>query len=82
MKSTGVVRKIDNLGRIVFPIELRRNLKIKEGDPISIYVDGQDIILRKYVPGCEICGELKELRIINGKSICKECAKKIINAWR
>ncbi|MZK54172.1 AbrB family transcriptional regulator, partial [Clostridium beijerinckii] len=49
---------------------------------LEIYTEGEHIILRKYTPGCEVCGEMKELRTINNKSICKECAKKIADAWR
>lgn len=82
MKSTGVVRALDPLGRIVIPVELRRTLKLNEADSLEIFTEGSNIILRKYTPGCEICGEIKELRTINSKNICKECAKKITNAWR
>jgi Regulators of stationary/sporulation gene expression len=87
MKSTGVIRKVDGMGRVVIPMELRRNLKIEgadggEGTPLEIYTEGENIILRKYTPGCEVCGGMKELRTVNNKSICKECAKKIANAWR
>ena len=52
MKSTGIVRKMDDLGRVVIPIELRRTLEIAEKDPLEIYVDGNMIILKKYEPAC------------------------------
>lgn len=55
LKSTGVVRKIDELGRIVIPMELRRTMDIHTGDPIAIFVDGESIILQKYQPGCFLC---------------------------
>ena len=57
MKSTGIVRKVDELGRIVLPIELRRTLDIAEKDAIEIYVDGESIILKKYEPTCIFCGD-------------------------
>lgn len=68
MKSTGVVRKMDHLGRIVFPIELRRNLNLNEGDPVEIYVEGDNIILKKYNPGCHCCGEMKNVTTVLGLS--------------
>ena len=60
MKSTGVVRKIDQLGRIVFPIELRRTLKLNEGDPVEIFVDGEFILMKKYnaQDACAVTGEV------------------------
>ena len=56
MKSTGIVRKVDDLGRIVLPIELRRTLDIHERDSIEIFVDGNQIVLKKYSPACIFCG--------------------------
>ena len=61
MKSTGIVRKVDELGRIVLPIELRRTMDIAEKDAIEIYVDGASIILRKYEPTCIFCGDAKNV---------------------
>ena len=55
MKSTGIVRKVDELGRIVLPVELRRTMDIAEKDPLEIYVDGNSIVLRKYRPSCIFC---------------------------
>lgn len=60
VKSTGIVRKVDELGRIVLPIELRRTLDIAEKDAIEIYVEGTSIILKKYQPSCIFCGEAKK----------------------
>jgi transcriptional pleiotropic regulator of transition state genes len=73
MKSTGIVRKVDELGRVVIPIELRRTLEIEEKDPLEIYVDGDQIILRKYAPGCVFCGNADDVITIKGKCVCREC---------
>lgn len=77
MKSTGCVRKVDGLGRIVIMKELRENLDIKEGDPLEIYVDGETIMLKKYEPGCIFCGEVKNLKTFNGKPVCSDCMKEL-----
>lgn len=73
MKSTGMVRKVDELGRVVIPIELRRSLDIKEKDAIEIYVDGDQIVLKKYVPNmaCHITGESTSdnIALANGKLV-------------
>ena len=73
MKSTGVVRKVDELGRIVLPIELRRTLDIAEKDALEIYVDGDQIILKKYEPACIFCGDARDVINYRGKNICKKC---------
>lgn len=80
MKSTGVVRRVDELGRIVIPIELRRNLDIAEKDALEIYVEGEQIILKKYQPACIFCGQAKEVRNYKGKNICQICLKEIKNS--
>jgi transcriptional pleiotropic regulator of transition state genes len=80
MKSTGVVRKVDELGRIVIPIELRRTLDISEKDAVEIYVDGDTIILKKYQPACIFCGEAKDVTNYRGKNICKSCAAELRNS--
>lgn len=77
VKSTGIVRKVDELGRIVLPIELRNKLDIAEKDPIEIYVDGSSIILKKYEPNCIFCGNSKDLIAYNDKLICKKCQQKL-----
>ena len=61
MKSTGIVRKVDELGRVVIPIELRNKFDIQVKDPIEIFVDGSSIVLKKYEPNCIFCGSSKEL---------------------
>jgi len=73
MKSTGVVRKVDELGRIVLPIELRRTLDIAEKDALEIFVDGDKIVLRKYEPACIFCGNARDVVYYKGKNICKDC---------
>ena len=77
MKSTGIVRKVDELGRIVLPIELRRTMDIAEKDAIEIYVDGASIILRKYEPACIFCGDAKNVINYRGKNICPNCLKEM-----
>lgn len=73
MKSTGIVRKVDELGRIVLPIELRRTLDIDVKDALEIYVDGSQIMLKKYEPACIFCGNAKDIIHFKGKNICKNC---------
>lgn len=73
MKSTGVVRKVDELGRIVIPIELRRTMGIEEKDALEIYVDEEKIILKKYEPACIFCGNAEDVSNYKGKNICKNC---------
>ena len=77
MKSTGIVRKVDELGRIVLPIELRRTLGIDEKDSLEIYVDGNSVILRKYQPSCVFCGEADDVTVFKGKNICQKCLKEL-----
>ena len=99
MKSTGIIRRIDELGRLVLPVELRRILDIKsckekgssnksDSDAVEIFVDGEEIILRKYNPGCHCCGNMDNLKEVMGLKICPECleefnkAIKLINKIR
>ena len=77
MKSTGIVRKVDELGRIVLPIELRRTLGIEEKDSLEIYVDGSSIVLRKYQPACVFCDDATDVVNFKGKIICKNCLKEL-----
>jgi len=73
MKSTGIVRKVDELGRVVIPIELRRTLMIGEKDALEIFVEADTIILKKYEPACIFCGQAKGVRNLKGKNICPAC---------
>ena len=75
MKSTGIVRKVYELGRIVLTIELRRTLGIEEKDRIEIFVDGESIILRKYQPACIFCDNAKDIINYKGKNICPDCIR-------
>ncbi len=77
MKSTGIVRKVDELGRIVLPIELRKNLDINIKDPLEIYVDGNSVILKKYMPACIFCGEATDISQFQGRNICNDCLNEI-----
>ncbi len=77
LKATGIVRKVDELGRIVLPIELRRNLNIEEKDALEIYVEGASIILRKYQPSCIFCGDAKDIIHYKNKNICQNCLRRI-----
>ena len=77
MKSTGIVRKVDELGRVVLPIELRRNLNIAEKDSLEIYVDGNSVILKKYEPDCIFCGDARDVISYKGKNICSHCLKEL-----
>lgn len=77
MKSTGVVRDIDKVGRIVIPKEVRDNLGVAEGDPVEIFVKGDMIVLRKYYPACIFCGNAENVITYDDKKICKECLAKL-----
>lgn len=77
MKSTGIVRKVDELGRVVLPKELRRTFNIEEKDGLEIFVDGETIILKKYEPGCVFCDSLDKITFHKGKPICKKCLEEL-----
>lgn len=80
MKATGIVRKLDELGRIVLPMELRRTLNIESRDEVEIYVEGDNIILKKYAPneGCIFCEQTENLVTFYDKKLCRTCADTII----
>ena len=77
LKSTGIVRKVDELGRVVIPIELRRTLGIEVKDALEIYVDGEKIILKKYEPACIFCGNADNVKHFNSRIVCRECIKQM-----
>lgn len=78
MKSTGIVRKVDKLGRIVLPKELRMTLNIKEKDPLQIFVDDDGrIILQKYEPACVFCNSMNDVISFKGRNICRDCMEKL-----
>ena len=91
MKSTGIIRRIDELGRLVLPVELRRILDIKsckekgssnksDSDAVEIFVDGEKIVLSKYNPGCHCCGNMDNLVEVMGLKICNECLEEFNKA--
>lgn len=73
IKSTGVVRRLDQLGRVVIPMEIRRVLDCHEQTPLEIFTEGEFVLLRKYTPHCMLCDESKEVKHIKGKLFCKNC---------
>ncbi|MEA5075980.1 MAG: AbrB/MazE/SpoVT family DNA-binding domain-containing protein [Coriobacteriia bacterium] len=77
MNDTGIVRRVDDLGRIVIPMELRRTLGIHVKDPLSISVDGERIILEKYRESCVICGSEEKVQPVRGRTVCATCIAEI-----
>lgn len=77
MKSLGIVRKIDELGRLVLPIETRRALGLSAGEGVEIFVDADRVILKKYEPACIFCGDADDVIVYAGKKICRKCAADI-----
>lgn len=78
MKATGMTRKVDELGRIVLPKELRTSLGIDAGDALGIFVDGENVILNKYEPCCIFCGEASGVLNFKSKNICEKCSDDFI----
>ena len=76
MKVTGIVRRFDDLGRVVIPKEIRRERGIGEHTPMEIFVDGDDIILRKYAESCALCGSVGDLLNVNESLVCRTCAER------
>lgn len=79
MKATGTTRPIDNLGRLVLPIELRRMFNLHSGDPVEVFVDDTYIMLKKYEPTCIFCGEAKDVQNFHGKLVCPHCLEEMRN---
>ncbi len=77
MKSTGIVRRLDSLGRIVPPMELRRALGIEDRDELEFSLEGDAIVMRKYKPSCAFCGQTEELTEFKGHYICESCHREI-----
>lgn len=77
MKSTGMVRPVDELGRIVLPKEIRSAFDISPKDSVEIFTDGDRIILQKYLPACIFCGNADHIVYFTGKRICTECLEKL-----
>ena len=79
MKATGIIRRVDELGRVVIPIEIRNQFNIVEKDPIEIYVDDSSIVLKKYQPNCIFCGNTENLVDYKNKLVCEECSRQLNN---
>ena len=79
MRSLGIVRNLDQLGRLVIPIETRRVLNLNGGDPVEIFTDGDTIILKKYAQGCQCCGNMENIKEYKGIKICKKCLNELNN---
>ena len=77
MKSTGIIRKVDDLGRIVLPIELRRTLDIAERDELEIFMENDRIILQKFEPACIFCESSRSLIVYRGKNVCQDCVRRM-----
>lgn len=77
VRSTGFVRKVDQLGRVVLPAEMRRILGIKQDSSLEFFVKGDKIVLRKYEPDCIFCGEASEVTYFRGKNVCRICLDSI-----
>ena len=77
MKSTGIVRRVDELALIVLPIELRRTQKIWEKETLEIYVDRSNIMIKKYQPACIFCDSAKDITLFKGKNICGSCLREL-----
>ncbi len=79
MKSTGIVRKVDEQGRVVLPIELRRTLDLGERDELEIYMDDDKVVLKKYEPACIFCSSSFGLVTYRGKNVCMDCIHNMNN---
>ncbi len=79
MTSTGIVRRIDSMGRFVLPIELRRSLGIDDNDSLEVFVEDNTIVLRKYLPACVFCGNARDILSYKGKNVCANCARELGN---
>lgn len=77
MKATGIVRRVDNLGRIVLPAELRRTMEIGPEEELEIYVEGSSIILKKYSPSCVFCDSCKKILVFRGRNMCAQCFQEL-----
>jgi len=77
VKATGIVRRVDQLGRIVLPKELRETLNIDKKDPMEIYVEDDTVILKKYEPGCTLCSSVDNLISYQGKKVCEDCLEEL-----
>jgi transcriptional pleiotropic regulator of transition state genes len=77
MKATGIIKKIDDLGRIVIPKDIRKTLGVNNGDALQFFVEGDTVVLRKFGEECEFCGSYDNLTELKGKFICENCKKEL-----
>ena len=77
VKSTGIVRRVDDLGRIVLPMELRKILDIEPRDSLEIFTENNKIILQKYEPQCIFCGQTEDISLFKMRNVCKKCKQEI-----
>ncbi len=80
MKSTGIIRKVDELGRIVIPMEVRQIFGINTKEPLEIYTDGDKIVLSKYERACTFCSSSKNITMFKGRKVCEKCVKALASA--
>lgn len=77
MKSTGIVRRVDELGRLVIPKEMRKKMNIADNDPVEIFVDGEKIIITKYTPFCTFCQSNENVTEFKGRNVCRACLEEM-----
>ena len=77
MKSTGIVRRVDELGRLVIPKEMRKKMNIADNDPVEIFVDGEKIIITKYTPFCTFCQSDERVTEFKGRNVCRACLEEM-----
>lgn len=77
MKSTGIVRRVDELGRLVIPKEMRKKMNIADNDPVEIFVDGEKIIITKYTPFCTFCQSDESVTEFKGRNVCRACLEEM-----
>ena len=80
MNSTGITRKVDDLGRIVLPMEIRNKFNINPKDSLEIFIDDDKIVLKKYQPCCIFCGNTSDNILYKDKRICRKCVEKLKNS--
>lgn len=73
MKSTGIIRRVDEMGRLVLPIELRASMEINPKDALEIFVKEDMVVLKKYYPACHFCGNAENVKHFKGKIVCQDC---------
>ncbi len=73
MRAPGMIRKVDDLGRIVIPAEIRQAMELSKGDPVEMFLQEDQLVLRKFVPSCIFCGGVEGLVTYSGKNICGNC---------